>query len=139
MKFEEVLPLMREGLKFKCGDQSGYYIVCKKMLFDMDLGIGITHISTEISSSDIFQWGVDGNSLLSDQWEIYEEHNEHKENETNKIESILGKSIEQTIFNFFMNITKPFTPENALLPPLAKPLSEKIINMLKQFYEMNNK
>lgn len=132
MKFEEALPLMRNGSKFKCANLSGYYIVCKKSLFGMDLGTGICNISTENNSSDIFHWGIDGNSLLSNEWEIY---NDNANEEIKKIESILEKAIEQTIFNFFMSITKPFTPENAFLPPLSKPLSEKIINMLKKFFD----
>jgi len=132
MKFEETLPLMRNGSKFKCGDQSGYYMICRKTLFDMDLGAGICNISTERDSSDIFQWGVDGNSLLSNDWEIYEKDNK---SEINKIESILGKALEQTIFNFFMSKTKPFTTENALLPPLSKPLAEQIMNMINQFFD----
>ncbi len=136
MKFEEALVLMRQGKKFKCGNQSGYYIVCKKTLFDMDLGTSISHISTDISSSDIFHWGIDGSSLLSDEWEIYEDNNEP---EINKIESILEKATEKTIFNFFMSITKPFTPENALLPPLSKPLAKKVMNMLKHFFEEKSK
>jgi hypothetical protein len=132
MKFEKVLPLMRNGSKFKCGDQSGYYMICRKTLFDIDLGTGICNISTERNSNDIFHWGVDGNSLISKDWEIFEKD---KHSEINKIESILGSAIEQTIFSFFMRNTLPFTTENALLPPLSKPLAEQIMNMINQFFD----
>lgn len=133
MKFEEALPLMRKGEHFKCGSQSGFYTAHTKSLFGMELGISICNISPEYPSNNIFHWGIDGNSLLSDEWEPYIV--EDKDQEINKIESVLGKNIEDIIFRFFMDITRPFTPPNALLPPLSKPITERIMAMLKQFFD----
>lgn len=134
MKFEEILPLLRTGAKGKCRDIPGYYLVVRKSIFDRDLGLSIFRVDPDLKSSDIFGWGVDGYSLLSDGWELYEEDST---SETQAIDCVLDKAIEQTIFNFFMNSTKLFTRENALLPPLSKPLAEKIMLTLKQFFKVD--
>jgi len=133
MKFEQALPLLRSGSKVKCGNQSGYFIVCKQALFDMDLGLTIYKVDSELGAASIFHWGVPGNALLSEEWYI---HTADEQQDTKEIQSILHRTIQQTIFNFFMDITKPFTPENAFLPPLAEPLADKITNMLKQFFDI---
>ena len=133
MKFEEVLPLLREGKKFKCADNSGFYIVCKQKLFDMDLGTTIYRIDK--GKHDIFNWGISGHSLLSDEWMPYDEDQQ----ETKKIESVMEEAIKTTVFNFVMSVTRPFTPENALLPPLLEPLGKEIIEMLKHFFDEKKK
>lgn len=130
MKFEEALPLMRQGLKFKCVDQSEYYTVCKKNFFYTDCGEVISRIPIDKKDIDIFDWGISGQYILSDEWEIFENDNIE---ETKKIESILEKAIQQTIFNFFLSVTSPFTPNGALFPPLSKPLAEKIMRAITQF------
>ena len=132
MKFEDILPFLRTGASAKCGNQPGYFLVCKKSLFGTDLGLHIYHAWPDPLTGDIFHWGIDGNSLLSDEWEICESD---EQPEIQKIESILAKAVHQTIFNFFMGITMPFTPGNALLPPLSEPLADKIIATLQQFFD----
>lgn len=72
MKFEEILPLMREGKNAKCGNTPGYYTICKSKLFDMDLGKTIYRVDPDLNSRDIFSWGIHGNAVLSEEWEIYE-------------------------------------------------------------------
>jgi len=133
MKFEEVLPLMREGKKFKCGDQEGCYLLVRNSIFDTYLGESIYCWRNDPNLIEFFEWGVSGYSLLSEEWEVTDKEIPQ---EIYKIESTMKEAIESTIFNYFLSITKAFTPEGALLPPLAKPMAAEIFDMLKKFFDI---
>lgn len=135
MKFEEALSMIRDGVKFKCGDNEGHYEICRLSIFESEQGETI-HLFQPNNRHDIFSWGIDGHSLLSNEWQPYQGITN---TESPNVESFLAKAIEQKIFNYFMDITKPFTPENALLCPHAKPLAQEIINLLRKFLKEDNK
>lgn len=79
MKFEEVLPLMREGKKAYIPSHymEQEYLICGKQ-GNTELGIPIINTIIKVNSknefiNDSYSWGIPCWAIMSDQWTIKDE------------------------------------------------------------------
>ncbi len=77
MKFEEILPLMREGAKARlCSNTEGEYWICgyQGLMADMSdkMPVIIRIDKNECAPRTLYDWGISRWMIMSEDWEIYE-------------------------------------------------------------------